>query len=92
MNNKRQQQDDDDGRVIFNMDVEGMRWHDKRARNERAQLEATAAPRSTPASQLSKSEARRFTWYAVLAGLLVATVFSVTWVLLILFLIHVIFK
>ena len=32
MANKPKQYDDDDGRVICNMDVEGMRWHDKRVR------------------------------------------------------------
>lgn len=80
MANKPKQYDDDDGRVICNMDVEGMRWHDKRVRGEKRE-----ARRVSRGDQMTKSEARQFTWYAILAGLLIAAVFSVTWVLFILF-------
>jgi hypothetical protein len=34
---------------------------------------------------MTRSEARRFTWYAVLAGRLIVAVFSATWVLFALF-------
>jgi hypothetical protein len=74
------QYEDDDGRVICNMDVPGMRWYDKRVRREEHAMRKTAQ-----GDQLTRSEARRYTWYAVLAGLLIATVFSLTWVLFILF-------
>ena len=87
MANKPRQFDDDDGRVICNMDVEGMRWHDKRVRRE-----SREARRVIQGDQMTKSEARQFTWYAVLAGLLIATVFSVTWVLFILFCTEIWFK
>ncbi len=80
MANKPKQYNDDDGRVICSMDVEGMRWHDKRVRRE-----SREARRISQGDQMTKSEARQFTWYAVLAGLLIAAVFSVTWILFILF-------
>ena len=80
MTSKKNQYDDDDGRVICNMDVEGMRWAGKSDR--RKSNEQTNTPLG---DQLTRSEARRFTWNAILAGLLVATVFSVTWILFILF-------
>jgi hypothetical protein len=87
MANKPKQFNDDDGRVICNMDVEGMRWHDKRVRRE-----SRDARRAIQGDQMTKSEARQFTWYAVLAGLLIAAVFSVTWVLFILFCTEIWFK
>ena len=77
---KIKQYDDDDGRTICNMDVDGMRFHDKRVRREQRQVKSTFH-----GEQMTRSEARQYTWYAVLAGLLIATVFSVTWVLFILF-------
>ncbi len=80
MNTQPRKYDDDDGRVICNMNVEGMRWHDKPARPREL-------PPSQPAPQnpLTRAEARRYTWYAVKAGLLVATVFSLGLVLFTLF-------
>jgi len=77
---QKKQYQDDDGRVICNMDVEGTRWHDKVVRHS----ERTA--RKMPSGeQMTRSEAWRFAWSAVLAGLLIVLVFSVTWVLFILF-------
>lgn len=71
---------EDDGRVICNMDVEGMRWYDKGAR--RKDFEG----RKTPVGdQLTRSEARRYTWSALLAALSIVAIFSVSWVLFILF-------
>jgi hypothetical protein len=75
------QYDDDDGRVICNMDVEGMRWHDKRVRRE----EKAAARDAARGDQMTRAEARKYTWYSMLAGLLIASVFSVAWVLFTLF-------
>jgi len=79
--------DDDDGRVICDMDVEGMRWHDKRIRREQK-----VARRAIQGDLLTNSEARRFTWSAILAGLVIVLVFSVTWVLFVLFLTEIVFK
>jgi hypothetical protein len=87
MANKPKQFEDDDGRVICNMDVEGMRWHDRRVRRENRE-----SHRVNQGNQMTKAEARQFTWYAVLAGLLIAAVFSVTWVLFILFCTEIWFK
>lgn len=72
--------DDDDGRVICNMDVEGMRWHDQRTRREQ-----NAAREFSLGEQMTSSEARLYTWYAVLAGLFFVLIFSSTLVLFILF-------
>lgn len=76
---------DDDGRVICNMDVEGMRprsmqWLDKHIHREKS----TARPVSQ-GEQLTRSETWRYAWSAVLSGLLIVLVFSVGWVLFILF-------
>jgi hypothetical protein len=76
--------EDDDGRVICNMDVEGMRWHDKRVRHPMFTLPEDNHS-SNSADPLTQREARRYTWYAVLAGLLIVAVFSTVWILLVLF-------
>jgi hypothetical protein len=81
MKNQADPYEDDDGRTVCNMDVDGMPWHDKRVRREE-KASRRAAPQG---EQMTRTEARIFTWYAVLAGLLVALVFSVVWVLFILF-------
>ncbi len=77
---KQNRSEDDDGRVICNMNVEGMRWFDKNAQR----IEQANRAKAT-GTQLTRSEARRYTWYSVLAGLSVVAVFSVTWILFILF-------
>jgi hypothetical protein len=80
MKNQPKQYEDDDGRVICNMDVEGMRGHGKRMKRE---LQVHRA--SIPGEQITRSEARRYTWYSMLAALLIVGVFSVTWILFTLF-------
>jgi hypothetical protein len=72
--------EDDDGRVICDMDIDGLPWHDKRVRRENR-----AARNQVQAGQMTRSEVRRYTWYAILAGLLVVSVFSITWILFVLF-------
>lgn len=72
--------EDDDGRVICDMDIDGLPWHDKRVRRENRNARS-----QVQAGQLTNSEARRYTWYAILAGLLVVSVFSITWILFVLF-------
>ncbi len=84
---KPKKYDDDDGRVICNMDVDGMRFHDKRVRREQRQISKMAQ-----GDQLTKAEARRYTWYSLLAGLLIVAVFSVTWILFVLFCTQIWFK
>jgi hypothetical protein len=79
------QYDDDDGRVICDMDVDGMSWHDKRIRREKREQRRAIATGQTDREQMTKSEARQFTFHATLAGMLIAFVFSAAWVLFILF-------
>jgi hypothetical protein len=79
------QYDDDDGRVICNMDVDGMPWHDKRIRREKKEQQRVIAAGQTDREQMTKAEARQFTFHAILAGMLIALVFSAAWVLFILF-------
>lgn len=74
------QYDDDDGRTICNMDVDGMPWFNKRVRREES-----AARHANLGERITRSEARVYTWYALLAGLLIAAVFSVAIVLFTLF-------
>ncbi|MFZ3070786.1 MAG: hypothetical protein WA110_06685 [Anaerolineaceae bacterium] len=82
MTRKPKQYDDDDGRVICDMDVDGMPGHDKRLHHEKP---ATPVASVAQGEQMTKSEARRFTFSAVLAGLTVVLMFSAVWVLFILF-------
>ena len=77
---QKKQYEDDDGRVICSMDVEGTRWHDKTVRRKKR------AVRLLPSGeQMTRSEVWSYAGSAVLAGLLIALVFSVTWVLFTLF-------
>ncbi len=82
MARKQEQFDDDDGRVICDMDVEGMKWHDRRVRREKR---AEKKAKTYQGERMTKSESRRFTWYAVLAGLTIVLVYAVVWVLFTLF-------
>jgi len=77
---QKKQYEDDDGRVICNMDVEGTRWHDKAVRRKKQ-----AARKMPSGEQMSRSEVWSYTGSAVLAGLLIVMVFSVTSVLFTLF-------
>lgn len=87
MAKNRKQYDDDDGRVIVNMDVEGMRLHDRRVRREkRAETSEGGTRPEKRKTELTRSEARRYTWYAVLAGLTIVLVYAVAWILFTLFL------
>lgn len=76
------QYDDDDGRVICDMDVDGMPWHDKRLRRL---MRAERKSNRMSGGSITKSAARIYTWYAVLAGLVIALVFGAVWALFILF-------
>jgi hypothetical protein len=80
---------DDDGRVIVDMDVEGMRWYDRRIRKEKRAERRSNLPAG---DQLTKSQARRFTFYALLAGLTIFAVYAVVWALVLLFMTQVWFR
>ncbi|MEN6556171.1 MAG: hypothetical protein ABFD21_07245 [Anaerolineaceae bacterium] len=80
MKDQPKQFEDDDGRVICDMDVDGMPWHDRRVRRERRQ-----APKSQHSEQLSSTEIRAYTGSALLAVLLLWAVFAAAWALFILF-------
>lgn len=84
---------DDDGRVICDMNVEGMRWYNQslskvsdyrrsRAKSARPDVDNVMTPRQT----------LRYTFYAVLAGLTIVAVFVVAWILMWLFATYVWFK
>lgn len=86
MSKEQRKYDDDDGRVIADMNVEGMPWHDRSVRREkRAERRAERSESVRQGVRLTRSEARRYTFYAVLAGLTVALIFSAVWILLTLF-------
>lgn len=87
MAKKPKQYDDDDGRVIVSMDVEGMRWHDRRVRKEKqVSTPEGIDQQKTEKGELTRSESRRYTWYAVLAGLTIVLIYAVVWILFTLFL------
>ena len=68
---EKREQFEDDGRTICSMDVEGMPQSVFRMTRGETGAERTDRP-SDRAEQMTRSEARRYTWYAVLAGLAVA--------------------
>ena len=80
METQQKQYEDDDGRVICNMDVAGMRWHDRAVGRQKK-----AERKLARGEQMTRSETLRFTWYSVLSGMVIALVFSAVWVLIILF-------
>ena len=77
MAGKRPEYPDDDGRTIVNMNVEGMPWYVKKRDDADAD-----GREGTP---MTKEEARRYTWAALKAGLLVVLVFAVVFGLFIAF-------
>ncbi len=94
MQNQKSQFEEDDGRVIANMDVDGMPWHDRRVKfEERQDQKAQRAQRvQMYGERMTKSEARQYTFYALLAGLALVAVFATVWGLLILFMTQVWFR
>ena len=88
---QKKQYDDDDGRTIVSMDVEGMPWYDRRHAFVPKPERESNQP-SPYGTGLTNRELRLYTWGALKAGLLVASVFAVTWILLVLFLTQVVFR
>ncbi len=78
---------DDDDRVIANMNVEGAPWYDKQVReSQRRESEAERKAKvKLYGERMTDSEARRYTFYAVLAGLTIALAFAAVYALIILF-------
>jgi len=83
--------DDDDGRTIVDMNVEGMPWYDRR-HNFGRMPERETSQASPFGTGLTDREVRLYTWGARQAGLLLASVFSLTWLVLVLFLTKVLFR
>ena len=88
---QKRQFDDDDGHTIISMDVDGMPWYDRRHEFTR-QPEHDPSQPSPYGTGMTNRELRMYTWGALKAGLLVASVFILTWTLLILFLTKVVFR
>lgn len=67
---------EDDGRTICPMDVDGMPDSPFSLSGKREKLPGKAQQRTRPVDDdsITPSEARRYSWYAVLAGLTVAGV------------------
>ena len=80
--NQQPDEIEDDGRVICDMNVSGMPWHQDR------NSQAIVSPRKDSrlrGDPITKRELRRYTWYAILAGLVVVATFSIVWILFTLF-------
>lgn len=88
---QKKQFEDDDGRTIVNMNVDGMPWYDRRHEFGRMPGRESGQP-SPQGSGMTDREVRLYTWGALKAGLLVASVFVLTWVLLVLFLTKIVFR
>ena len=84
MAKKRKTYDDDDGRVIANMNVDGMPWYVDMAKKKQE--------RTGDDPELTKEEMRYTIWGALKAGLLIAGVFVVGALIFILFCVFVWFK
>ena len=73
--------EDDDGRVIANMNVDGMPWYVEAAQKKQAE--------SGQELDLNKDETKYVIWGAMKAGLLIAGVFIVGALIFILFCLHI---
>lgn len=94
MSKKPKQYEDDDGRTIVNMDVPGTSWYQEndpaRLRDELSKSDSKQS--KWPMAELTRMEIRQITWSALLAGLTIAFVFSLTWILFTLFATQIWFK
>ena len=84
MSKKKKTFDGDDGRVVANMNVDGMPWY---MRNETQQIS-----KDNDLSDLSKGETWEIVKGTVKAGLLIGGVFFVVFLLFILFCVFVWFR
>lgn len=85
---------DDDGRVICDMNVEGMRWYNRNLSkvDDYRKSREKSAPYHSAGEVMTRRETVRYTFYAVLAGLTIVAVFATAWILLWLFSAYVWFK
>ncbi len=86
MPKRKKQYDDDDGRVIANMNVDGMPWYVEDAQKHRQRV------RENDFSDLTKGETWEIIKGTVKAGLLVGSVYFVVFLAFILFCVFVWFK
>ena len=85
MARKKKVYDDDDGRVIANMNVDGMPWYMAEERRRKRQSESNF-------DDLSKKETRALVFGAMKAGLLITGVFMIGALIFILFCVFVWFR
>lgn len=78
---------EDDGRVIVDMNVDGMRRREKPSLIDRL-----ASNQHGQSQQMTPSQARQYTRYSLLAVGLIVLVYSATWILFTLFCIYVWFR
>jgi len=84
MAGKRKLHDDDDGRVIANMNVDGMPWYQRSERFEKHKRE-----QASDFSDLTKEETREIVKGAMKASLLIAGIFILAMLLFILFCLYI---
>jgi hypothetical protein len=85
--------DEDDGRTIVNMDVDGTPWHDRNVKFAERQAHAVEQKQKAGyGDRMTNSEARRYTFYAMLAGLALTAILAAVWILLVLFMTQIWFK
>lgn len=94
MQDQKTKFDDDDGRTIVNMDVDGTPWHDRNVSyaERQAQDLGLKQRRAMYGERMTSSEARRYTFYALLAGLALTAGLAAVWILLVLFMTQIWFK
>ncbi|MBO7739253.1 MAG: hypothetical protein J6S18_02690 [Oscillospiraceae bacterium] len=85
MSRKRKQYDDDDGRVIANMNVDGMPWYQRSERK----LFGAHSNRGSDFSDLTKEDTREIIKGALKASLLIAGIFILAMLLFILFCLYI---
>ena len=84
MAGKRKLHDDDDGRVIANMNVDGMPWYQRSERQMWGR-----SKHSSDFSDLTKEETREIVKGALKASLLIAGIFILAMLLFILFCLYI---
>ena len=85
MEKQRKLHDDDDGRVIANMNVDGMPWYQRSQR----QIKGFSTKTSSDFSDLTREETREIIKGAMKAGLLIAGVFILAMFVFILFCLYI---
>ena len=87
MRNQKTQFDDDDGRTIVDMDIVGTPWHDRNVNFAEKQADEFNRKQKVAmyGERMTNSEARRYTFYAMLAGLALTAALAAVWILLVLF-------